>query len=372
MEDRSYIIFKNAIQSPKTLIQYDYGLKAFMTFSNIQSHDDLVKLDIDTIQQHLENWVMDMTSKGLRASYIRFRLSAVELFLEMNKRVIYKKILHKLIKKDTQNAGGELPFTTDEVDRMIKSTKKLRSKALIHLLASTGIRPGAIADPVLRIKHLVEMPHDCMAIHIYDESKEGYWAFLTPEAKKALNDYLNSRRLNGETITEESPLFAIENNEYMTADGLRLVLMGVLKAAGIARVKTGNRYDKALSYGFRKRFNGILKMDNSVNSNIAEKLMAHKRGLDGVYLKPTREQCFTEFFKAVKELTVDGTHRAKAELKQKEIEISELEQKQSKINEQEDRIQNLENLVIKIQNVLRLPEYQETAKRIEEQLTNNL
>ena len=27
--------------------------------------------------------------------------------------------------------------------------------------------------------------------------------------------------------------------------------------------------------------------------------MAHKRGLDGVYLKPTREQCFEEFEKAI-------------------------------------------------------------------------
>ena len=60
---------------------------------------------------------------------------------------------------------------------------------------------------------------------------------------------------------------------------------------------------------FRKRFNTILKINNDVNSNIAEKLMAHKKGLDGVYLQPTREECFNEFVKAILQLTVDDSQR---------------------------------------------------------------
>jgi len=73
----------------------------------------------------------------------------------------------------------------------------------------------------------------------------------------------------------------------------------------VERVKVGCRFDKALLYGFRKRFNTILKLDNDINSNIAEKLMAHKNGLDGTYLKPTKEQCFAEFVKAIPALTLD-------------------------------------------------------------------
>jgi len=56
-----------------------------------------------------------------------------------------------------------------------------------------------------------------------------------------------------------------------------------------------SHYDKSLAHGFRKRFNTILKLNNEVNSNIAEKLMAHKRGLDGHYFVPTIEECFEEF-----------------------------------------------------------------------------
>ena len=52
-------------------------------------------------------------------------------------------------------------------------------------------------------------------------------------------------------------------------------------------------------HGFRKRFNTILKLDNSVNHNVAEKLMGHKNGLDGVYLTPTVNELFAEFRKAM-------------------------------------------------------------------------
>jgi len=96
--------------------------------------------------------------------------------------------------------------------------------------------------------------------------------------------------------------------------------------AGIERKKTRNRYDKAIVYGFRKRFNGILKMNSEVNSNIAEKLMAHKRGLDGVYFKPSVEACFEEFRKAIPELTISDEARDKAEIAKLEMKRSEIEE----------------------------------------------
>lgn len=126
--------------------------------------------------------------------------------------------------------------------------------------------------------------------------QEGYWAFLTPEASKALDAYIRTRKLNGEHIDEESYLFATKQNARTRKNGflgeqsVYKTLNTLYKKAGIIREKNGNQFDLAITYGFRKRFNGILKMENYVNSNIAEKLMVHKRGLDGVYLQPTREE----------------------------------------------------------------------------------
>jgi integrase/recombinase XerD len=211
-----------------------------------------------------------------------------------------------LIQKNNGIAGGSLPFTNADIRQMLESTKKFRTKALIHFIASTGIRPGAIIDPILRKKHLIEISNECLTIRVYDNSTEGYWAFLTPEAKKYLYQYFTARKINGETLTDESPMFVNEYDKFgdkecrtkfshLTLENLSTIMDDVVNHAGIPRTKTGNRYDKAVVYGFRKRLNTVLKNNNHVNSNIAEKLMAHKRGLDGVYFVPTREECFREF-----------------------------------------------------------------------------
>jgi len=245
--------------------------------------------------------------------------------------------------------GGNVPFTIEEILKIKQAAKKLRDIALIDLLACTGVRPGCLSDPVLRLKHLEDMPHGCKAIKVYDESREGYFAFLTPEATQSLNRYLKWRKFNGEDLTEESVLFKTYDNpntkkNYLTADSVREMLVNLMKLAGIERKKTHNRYDKSIVYGFRKRFNGILKMNPDVNSNIAEKLMGHNRGLDGNYLKPTREQCFAEFVKAIPELTISDEARDKAKIEKLKIKRSEHEELKAqvdeliKIREREDRV----------------------------------
>jgi len=245
--------------------------------------------------------------------------------------------------------GGDVPFTKEDLVRLKQVAKKPRDIAVIDFLASTGVRPGCLSDPVLRLKHLEDMPHGCKAVKVYDGSRDGYWAFLTPEATSSLNRYLKWRRFNNEELGPESVLFKTYENpqktkDYLGADSVRQTLVNLLKLAGIERKKTKNRYDKAIVYGFRKRFNGILKMNNEVNSNIAEKLMAHKNGLDGNYLKPTREDCFKEFYKAVHELTIDPTERQEIEIKDQKEKITELSSKEDRIKVLEKKLTSYESV----------------------------
>jgi len=345
---KSFTLFLEGINRKTTQRPYSYSLDEFMKFAKLDDYDILASKDKDTLQDLLETWVISLKKRNLRVSGIRTKLSAVELFLDMNKRDWYRKIIRKLVGRDDEIPGGKIPFTTDEVFAMVKKAIKPRDIFTIHYLASTGTRPKSIEDPILRLKHVVDMSHDCKAIKIYEDSKEGYWAFLTPEASRAYNDYLKWRKINGEVITEESPLFATYPNEHQTkktnlsADCLRQSLEKIMKSARTERVKTGNRYDKAIVYAFRKRFNGILKMNNSVNSNIAEKLMAHKRGLDGTYLQPTRKECFAEFVKAIPQLTIDPTERKNLELEQKDKKITELKAKENQIDLLKQRLDEID------------------------------
>jgi len=205
------------------------------------------------------------------------------------------------------------------------------------------MRPGGLSDPILRFKHLhsLESPDNekCYGLKIYDGSKSGYWAFLTPEAATMLDTYFEQRKIKGEVLTDESPIFVNSRktekfSENVSDDYARYIIYNMITQAGIKRIKVSRfRYDKAGMYMFRKRFNTILKLNNDVNSNIAEKLMAHKKGLDGTYLQPTMEECFAEFVKAIPELTIDPTNRQRLELIDKQNEIRILELKNKKIDE---------------------------------------
>ena len=191
------------------------------------------------------------------------------------------------------------------------------------------------------------MQHGCYGIKIYDGDDAGYWAFLTPESSKALDKYFIWRKnQRKEEFTDETPVFANfsknAQNQHLSLSSLNHIIDKIIHRSGIVRIKDGSMYDKARTKMFRKRFNGKLKMENQVNSNIAEKLMAHKRGLDGVYLQPTREECFTEFEKAIPVLTVDPTERQKIQLEEQQKKITELSKKDDRIGELKQKVEEQE------------------------------
>lgn len=305
---RSLLIFENSIKSRYTKKEYQHRLRTFLKFTEIKDYDTLASLDSDSIQSFLEDYILEMKARGLKPVTIKNYLSGPKLFFDMNRKFYHRKILAKMI-PEMEKEGNDKPYTTDDIRAMLSATKLRRTRAMIHFFASTGARPNVLEDPVLRLKHLHDMPMGCKAVFLYEGSREEYWAFLTPEAATALEQYMEERRQAGEIITPQSPLFAnrlarYSKSGHLSAITSREIMAHLVKKAGIARLKTGERFDKAAIYGFRKRFNTTLKTNNDINYNIAEKLMAHKNGLDGVYLKPTREQCFAEFVKAIPELTI--------------------------------------------------------------------
>ena len=346
--------------TPKSKESYAYKIQRFMKFTTTSHYtkhpedfESLLQYDGEKITDILEEFVNYLESQGLVAEAVKPTLAAPELFFEMNRKLWHKKLVRRGIQKEDRIQGGKTPATKEDLQHMLKYCERsLRKQAIIHFIASTGIRPAALIDPILKIKHLKSMPnlndpinhpHYCYAIQIYDESKEGYWVFLTPEARKVLDRYLNGRKLAGEKLDDETPLFTTlgsrwnTKNNHLTDDNMKEILGKIIQGAKIQRKKTGNRYDKSLVYMFRKRFNTILKLNDRVNSNIAEKLMAHKKGLDGIYLQPTLEECYKEFFKAISDLTIDDNERLRVTNQKLEREKSELEKNNDTIKQLEKK-----------------------------------
>jgi len=313
-----------------------------------EDFEALLEWDSDKITDVLEDYVDYMETRGDRNCGTD--LASPELFFQNNRKLWHRELVRGGIKKDSGVLpGGELPIEDGELQAVYFGTPDLRKRAMISILSSLGIRPGAFFDPVLRFKHLVEI-EDSYAIKIYDGFKEGYWGFLIPEARKDLDAYKAQRIAGGEKVTDESPLIATlpsrwnAKNDFMTDDNLRTILEKMIKGK-VKRVKTGNRYDKALITMFRKRFNTKLKLNNAVNSNVAELVMAHKLpGAQGNYTKPTMEECYKEVKKAIPELTIDPTLRQKAIIELQDNEINGL------VKEKNETIKLLKQQMAEVSN----------------------
>lgn len=342
---RSYRKFYNGCGTrDAVIISYSYSMSKFMQFlvnsqyiKKESDFDIISKKEPKEITEMLQDYVF-FCNKKVKGVSTRSYLNGPELFFDMNDAIWNRRIVKKSIHRDDTVPGGAKAATDDDVSDLIDSCNNKLETALLHFLFSTGIRPGAIDDPILCVKHLIKMDDGCYAIKVYDESKEGYWAFLTPEAAKALDIYIEWRKNNGEDITKDSALFRPTRKKkqfHLKAVTARDIVYKIIRRSSITRIKTGNRYDKAVIYMFRKRFNGKLKMDdNNINSNIAEKLMAHNSKeikLDTNYLDVPIEKLFAEFKKAIFDLTVSSKERDAVKILEKDKEITEL-QKEKEAN----------------------------------------
>jgi len=344
-ESPAFKNFMRGLSSDSAISDYTKYNFDFMEFHKLKpDFDKLVKNDAKTISKMITDFLDSCVERGVKNATLRTYLMGIERMFIMNDCIWHKDRIRAGIGTDDSIPGGRVPIETSEVWDMLQHTKSLRTKALVHFIASTGMRPGALNDPILRVKHLEELEtpegQKCYTIKIYDGSKSGYWAFLTPEATKTLSRYLESRKIKGESINDESPIFHSQyrkenQDSALKTDFARVTMANLIKASGVKRVRVSKHsFDKSVMYMFRKRFNTILKLNNDVNSNIAEKLMAHKRGLDGTYLQPTMKECFAEFVKAIPELTIDPTERLKISNRKKQKELDEL----TKVTQEKDEI----------------------------------
>ncbi len=296
---------------------------------------------------------------------------AYRILLDANYRehaVKWKPIMYKYPKKEKKS--GFKPWLTTQIEAMLKKCDNLKKESVIMFQASTGGRVGVHNDPLL-MKHMIKMdgkdliglkdapdyPYDyhCYAILVYAEADEtveekdqrilneevdsedySFFVFLIPEAAYILDLYHQQRKDSGEGFVSDTPIYlgsdthsslkGTDKNFYQfSGNAFRHLMESLVKRANIQRIKKRNRYDTMIDHGYRKRFNTILKIDNEINSNIAEKLMQHLKGLDGTYLTPTRQQCFAEFVKAIPELTINPKEKQRMEIAKKDKIISNQE-----------------------------------------------
>jgi len=334
---RSFLLFTNGLKSKETVRQYIFYVEKFMKFYTIKDYDSLSKIPPKKLQIMVEDYVMDL-KKRVSPNTVPTPMYAIQAFFESNDVELKWKKIKRLYPAKVK-LSGERGWKTEEIQKMLQFTTNLRTKSLIHFLASTGVRIGGIPD--LQLRHIKEMPNDCKSVLIYEDSTEEYTTFLTPEASKVLDDYFSKRKSDGEKLEPTSPVFrtsyqlGIQTHKPTTKKSTENSVGRSARNAQLRNNKKNGRYEVQLEHGFRKRFNTILKLNRKINPNLVEKLMGHKRGLDNVYLKPTIEELFEEFTLGIGDLSIDNTERilAKKEKEQQESFKEQMDEMKQELEE---------------------------------------
>ncbi len=300
---RCSLLFEESIKSKYTKKNYTSHLNSFLNFANITSQNQLTSIPNTDLQYNLENYLIEL-KRTTNPNSIPSKFQGIKHFCIMNEINLNWNIINKMFpqKQKTQSLRA---YTTKEIKKLLSNTTSLRNKALVYFFSSTGARVG-VFDHDLSIKHMMKMSYGCTGILLYAGHVEEYWAFLTPQATKALKAYHEYRKNQGEIFYKDTPIFATTKflPKQLGWNGVRSAIYRIIQKSNLKRIKSKNRFDVQADHGFRKRYNTVLKLDNSVNYNIAEKLMGHKNGLDHVYLTPTLEDLFREFKKVMYKIEI--------------------------------------------------------------------
>ena len=335
----AYQKFYEAIRVEATRKTYQIYIKKFMEYAN-ENYDSLVKLPQSEIEDLVFNYVIhlkDLTERTGTPSPNSYNTmtSPIKLFLDMND-ILLNWVKIKKYFPAKRPVANQLPYTDDGARELLAAATSVRNKAFIHFLAATGCRVGAI--PELTIED-VKPIEDGAIITIYKNTTEEYRTCLTPEAFYHLKKYL-SQRIN---TNSDSPLFTTKNNvDPLSLDAAGDVIRHIRKQAKLI-VDFGRKSTKGKSqnHAFRKRFSLCLA-NADIQSKFIEYMMGHYEKQDRYYFKPSDEDLWFQYKKAIKILTLDKSEAMKHELEQKKIIIDDYEKRlQEKVSEIENRYEDV-------------------------------
>jgi integrase len=363
---REYVactLWLESLKSKSTLTAYTTHLSLFCKFHNTDP-DQLIQLNVTQIKTTILNYIIHLkkiakqsagkpTKGELSVNSIKLYLIGVKSFLEFNEIALPWKKISKFYPDDVTNSYRS--YTKEEIKKLL-SVADPRDRCIILLMASSGIRVGAIQS--LKIKSIKRLDGEVGIVTVYPESKGSvYTTLVTPEFLASLDEYIKYRKSQGEKITAESWLirdkFATFSNKTNrpippSDKSIRKQMCFLIRKAGLPLE------DLQPDHGLRKFFNTAL-MNSDVAYTFKELLMGHSVKLDNVYYdrdnEKSQQKILLEYMKAIDALTINDEYHLKkkiVEYEEKLKDVPKVEQLEShlanKILEQEAIKKQLEKI----------------------------
>jgi integrase len=260
----------------------------------------------------------------ITASTLRNFIKAIKLFCDSCDLNIPWKKLIKGLPRAIQAANDRAP-TLEEIQKLVEYPDR-RIKPVVYVMVSSGIRLGAW--DYLKWKHVIPILNNdektvvAAKLKVYEGDVEEYYSFITPEAYKALKDWMDFRASYGEKINDESwlmrDLWQTTNVSYEARCGLATVPKKI-KNTGIKRILERALWDQGIriklkegtkrhefkgAYGFRKFYKS--RTEQVMRPINVELTRGHNIGLSDCYYRPTEREILNDYLKAVDLLTINS------------------------------------------------------------------
>jgi integrase len=136
-----------------------------------------------------------MKEKNFSSSTLSVHIAALHHFFSINDTTLNRKKLSKFV-GEQENKYDYRGYTHEEISKIL-SLCDVRGKVIVLLMASTGMRVGAL--PELKLKHIkrfrVGHNNHVYRIRVYASSKRyAYTTFCSPECAQAIDSYLEYRK----------------------------------------------------------------------------------------------------------------------------------------------------------------------------------
>lgn len=203
LKEPSFLLFVQSIDSEATRDSYIRGLKRFMAYRKLSSCEPLLRGTTKEIESNIIMYLTEPYNKRLKKQSKKSYLAAISHFYTMSDIRLNIKKIGKFIPKDTDKQDDR-GYRKEEIQALLTKADH-RLKVVILLMASSGMRIGAI--PLLRMNHLLPIQEpNIYRITVYQGSEEKYYTFCTPECKKAIDAYINYRKMMGEEFDQIAQL----------------------------------------------------------------------------------------------------------------------------------------------------------------------
>lgn len=240
--------------------------------------------------------------------------------------------------------------TKEELRVILTNKVTLRDRALFLCAASSGLRVGtvrtlklkdykAVADlGMLTVDALEEVEGQVREIEgrkLGNSNGRGYFTFITPEARKTLEEYLGTR----ENLKPQNPLFAGEtktNGEALSkwAHNISRQWRRLVKKANLERKMPGHNWTELHLHTLRKFFQTNCKLAGCradfVDFWLGHHPVRQDEYLNDSYFRPTIESHIAEYRKAVESLTIfDVSEETNRRIRELENQIDAKEKERS-------------------------------------------